>query len=35
MYGFDTLAIIISFIIGILFVDKILKFNNISLFGDQ
>lgn len=34
MYGFDTLAIIIAFFTGIIFVDKMLEFYNINLFED-
>lgn len=34
MYGFDTLAIIIAFLTGIIFIDKILEFYNINVFED-
>ena len=34
MYGFDTLAIIIAFLTGIIFIDKMLKFYNINVFED-
>lgn len=32
MYGFDTLAIIIAYLIGIIFVKKMLDFFNINVF---